>query len=259
METEVVERRMNRILAHFSLNQDLSPNHNPFSMNCSSSLNTVIRRCDNRMLFARQGSLSQACFMRQVSDQQDFGHGSSVQQVVPLSSPHSEHVKFSYEHSGAPMFSRPAQTDPNVSPVNDVKPTTEPPKFARPSAGLRGQNKPCVKKIRHASFCNGMEWSPQTDIAESGCNYVMTVELPGVNTNTIRVKVDDKNLIVTGKRSTQWWRVANVSADSNATYLRREILQGPYQVIWPLPNDVNKDGVTAEFVDGFLQITLPKF
>ncbi|KAM3752911.1 hypothetical protein ACB098_03G053400 [Castanea mollissima] len=35
--------------------------------NCSSSLNSVLRRCDNRMFFARQGSVSQANFMRQAT------------------------------------------------------------------------------------------------------------------------------------------------------------------------------------------------
>ncbi|XP_075656938.1 uncharacterized protein LOC142627042 isoform X1 [Castanea sativa] len=35
--------------------------------NCCSSLNSVLRRCDNRMFFARQGSVSQANFMRQAT------------------------------------------------------------------------------------------------------------------------------------------------------------------------------------------------
>lgn len=30
------------------------------------------------------------------------------------------------------------------------------------------------------------------DIAECGCNYVMTVEVPGVSMNDIRVEVDDQ-------------------------------------------------------------------
>ncbi|KAF3944190.1 hypothetical protein CMV_029324 [Castanea mollissima] len=35
--------------------------------NCSSSLNSVLRRCDNRMFFARQGSVCQANFMGQAT------------------------------------------------------------------------------------------------------------------------------------------------------------------------------------------------
>jgi HSP20 family molecular chaperone IbpA len=38
----------------------------------------------------------------------------------------------------------------------------------------------------------GIEWSPRMDVAESDRNYVMTVEIPGVNINDIRVEVDDQ-------------------------------------------------------------------
>lgn len=37
-----------------------------------------------------------------------------------------------------------------------------------------------------------IEWSPRMDIAECGCNYVITVEVPGVSTKDIRVEVDDQ-------------------------------------------------------------------
>jgi HSP20 family molecular chaperone IbpA len=38
----------------------------------------------------------------------------------------------------------------------------------------------------------GIEWSPRMDVAESDRNYIMTVEIPGVNINDIRVEVDDQ-------------------------------------------------------------------
>lgn len=40
-----------------------------FNQSCSNSLNSVIRRCDSKMYFARQTS-PQACFMRQVSNEE---------------------------------------------------------------------------------------------------------------------------------------------------------------------------------------------
>ncbi|XP_058100903.1 uncharacterized protein LOC131245442 [Magnolia sinica] len=267
MEDQIARRRMNIIASHFTATNEeaLSPNH-IFPLNCSSSLNSIIRRRDNRTLFARQGSISQGCFMREVSIKQEFGHSSSLQEGMPLKSSGLENEKNSYELPGAPLFARPAQTDIHISHVGDHQPvkqecelsSIEPPVFARGSKGMVGQKQPSVKMIRHAACCDGFEWSPRMDIAESGRNYVVTVEIPGVSMDGIRVEVDSRNLTVTGKRSIQWWRVANVSVNSNPTYHRREILQGPYQVVWPLPDDVNKDSVSAEFVDGFLQITLPK-
>lgn len=41
-------------------------------------------------------------------------------------------------------------------------------------------------------FHAGIEWSPRMDVAESGCSYVVTVEIPGVNCHDIRVEIDDQ-------------------------------------------------------------------
>lgn len=51
------------------------------SQNCSSSLNSVVRRGDNRMHFARQGSASQGYFMRQATVEEvslPFSHSPCV-------------------------------------------------------------------------------------------------------------------------------------------------------------------------------------
>lgn len=50
----------------------------------------------------------------------------------------------------------------------------------------------CTSDILSILFHSGNEWSPRIDIAESGRNYVMMVEIPGINTNDIRVEVDDQ-------------------------------------------------------------------
>ncbi|XP_059664981.1 uncharacterized protein LOC132311200 [Cornus florida] len=295
MDTEQVRRRMNMIAGHFATNDDVSATAtHVFPLNCSSSLNAVIRRCDNRIYFARQGSNSQGCFMRQVSNEQNcssnlnsvirrcdnriyFGRqgsnsqGRFMRQVsneqsgIPLKCTGSANESSSNSFE-TPLFSRPARMEPNfpsigvIQPmVQDCKlPAPEPPMLARPIKRIsRRKQFPSKKKI-HAFELDGFEWSPRMDVAESGCNYVITVELPGVGINDIRVEVKEQNLTVAGKRSTQWWKVESCSNDLISAYHKREILQGPYQVVWPLPPNVNKDGVSAEFVDGFLRIIIPK-
>lgn len=45
----------------------------------------------------------------------------------------------------------------------------------------------------HFKYYNaGFEWSPRMDVAESGRNYVLLVELPGVSIHDIRVEVSDQ-------------------------------------------------------------------
>ncbi|XP_062153049.1 uncharacterized protein LOC133861315 [Alnus glutinosa] len=227
------------------------------AQNYNSILNSVIRRRDNGMHFARQGSASQAYFMRQATIEE----GSSAPSGVP-------HKSSGYERScngfEAPLFSRPVRKELNLANgqamvqgcVLTIMP--EAPKFAQPSRRTNGRKELHSQKKMHSSESDGIEWSPRMDVAESDRNYVMTVEIPGVNINDIRVEVDDQKLTVSGRRLSQYWKVVGCSNDSISTYHKREILQGPYQVVWPLPADVNKNGVSAEFLDGFLQITIPK-
>ncbi|PPD94202.1 hypothetical protein GOBAR_DD08782 [Gossypium barbadense] len=95
----------------------------------------------------------------------------------------------------------------------------------------------------------GTKWSPKMDVAESGHNYIMMVEVPGVSIGDIRVEVDDQNLTVRGKRSSHCWKLAADCSDGSiSAYHKREISQGPYQVVWPLPANVNRDSVSAEFL-----------
>ncbi|KAF7847030.1 hypothetical protein BT93_L3428 [Corymbia citriodora subsp. variegata] len=94
------------------------------------------------------------------------------------------------------------------------------------------------------------------DVVESERNYVLTVEVPGVSSKDIRVEVSDQKLTVMGMRRA--WKVSAFSNESIMSYHKREITQGPYQITWPLPTNVNKDRVSAEFVEGFLQIIVPK-
>ncbi|XP_057953146.1 uncharacterized protein LOC131147651 [Malania oleifera] len=259
MENQVVaRRRINLIAAHFAAADDRSATR-VLPVNCSSNLSSVIRRCDNRTYFARQGSCSQTCFMKQASIEQ----GSLAQSSVPFDFSTSA-KKGSLTAFEAPMFSRPATMPagfPNVNVMKyvaeDGESAVDPPKFARPNT-FSGEKHFHLKNEMRAPDLNGTEWSPRMDVGESGRNYVVTVELPGVGINGVRVEVDDQKLTVTGKRSTQWWKVASFANDSISTYHKKEIVQGPYQLVWSLPADVNKDSVAAEFVDGILQIVIPK-
>lgn len=46
--------------------------------------------------------------------------------------------------------------------------------------------------------------------------------------------------------------------DKKEHYLRREFSYSNYQQTYVLPDDVNRDGITAKVDNGILEITLPK-
>ncbi|KAJ6973119.1 hypothetical protein NC653_033450 [Populus alba x Populus x berolinensis] len=265
MDSEAVRRRMNMIVAHFAptIADDISSPAHLLPLNCSGSLNSVIRRRDNRTYFARQGSASQACFMRIQQGSSEKGLQSSASSETEWSC-NAKLIK-----DEAPLFSRPTKMKPNLP---NVEPTLTPakysqstmsalPKFARPKRRtiIRNGQLQFEKKI-YSSESNGIEWSPKMDVVESGVNYVLKIEIPGVNVSDIRVEIHGQNLKVLGKRSSQCWKMASggCSGDSILRYHKREIVEGPYEIVWQLPLDGNKDSVSAEFLNGLLQVTVSK-
>lgn len=261
MESQIVRRRANIIAAHLAFHEDISATAaHVFPMSCSNNLNSVIRRHDNRMYFARQGSGSQGCYMRQSLNEQ----GNYVQPDIPSKSTNSG--KRGSNSLDAPSFSRPAQVEPGIPAskgVNSVDqgcrytdPAPEAPVFARPS---KEDGRPLVQSAEKTeNFAQtGSEWSPRMDVVESGFNYVITLEIPGVNIDNVKVEVDDQSLIISGKRL-NWSCGAACSNKSTMSYHRREIVQGPYRIVWPLPTNAKKENVSAEIQDGLLRVTIPK-
>ncbi|KAL5997753.1 hypothetical protein ACLOJK_008683 [Asimina triloba] len=270
MERVIANRRMRIIAGHLTAEEAAGKEgaaaHSSSvtrvsPLNCSSTLNYVGRRCDNRVLFARQGSITQARFMRQVSVEEDFGHDSQENAYQKFSDckdseplfarQENVYLKFSGFKDSEPLFARPAKAD--VGEHQSVKKeyvfsVVEPPAFGKATTELIISKQPTIMKIGQPVFCDGFKWSPRVDVADSGCDYTVTVELPGLNMNDIRIEFDNQSLIVTGKQPIQRWIAANVSVNSYPLYHQRDILQGPYQVVWPLPGDVNKRNVSADFV-----------
>ncbi|KAK2633357.1 hypothetical protein Ddye_032754 [Dipteronia dyeriana] len=273
MEGEVARRRINKIAAHFvALTSDdiISSTTHLLPMKCSGGLNSVIRRCGNRRYFARQSAASQACFMRPVSSEHSTTVSNASQQ--PLFARPGTGSNGPCYASEAPLFSRPARMEPEYpnfalprpALLQDCKFSTadDHPKFAKPDGRIGKQDKYlCLKRNIYSAKANGIEGypTPRMVVSELGCNYVMTVEIPGVSINDIRVEVHDQNLTVTAKRSTQCWKVEGCSDGSSiSAYQRRKYTEEPYRVFWPLPTDVNKETVSAEFLDGLLRIIIPK-
>ncbi|KAL3638267.1 hypothetical protein CASFOL_017638 [Castilleja foliolosa] len=219
MESQVVRRRANVIAAHLASHDDIisATATHVFPMSCSNSLSSAIRRCDNRMLFARQGSTSQGAYMRQ---------SSSSEQGNKSCSNASE---------AAPAFSRPtAEVGPTIPYVKETQDCSYTERSLEAPMFARQNEKP--KEMTHNFATKGHEWSPKMDVVESAINYVVTLEIPGVCVDNIKVEVNDQSLIVKGNRLNK----------SGSCYHRREIMHGPYRIAWPLPNNANKDNISAE-------------
>jgi HSP20 family protein len=92
---------------------------------------------------------------------------------------------------------------------------------------------------------------PPTDLKETKDAHVLEIELPGLKPQDIDVSVDDDALVICGQKSEE-------NADATAAYHVNERRYGRFERNFPLPPDVRRDRIEAQFRDGVLKITLPK-
>ena len=95
-------------------------------------------------------------------------------------------------------------------------------------------------------------FEPNADVLldESGRVVLVHLELAGADAESLRVMIDDDDLIVTGMRAAR-----DVSRD--ASLLRKEIPYGEFFKQIRLPVAVRDDGAAAIYRDGILTIRLP--
>lgn len=94
-------------------------------------------------------------------------------------------------------------------------------------------------------------WSPQVDVMETGQNYRLRVDLPGVSHNDVTINVEENQLTVRGERSAE-------NQQTDETILRSERHHGHFYRSLTLPAEINPDKARANFKDGVLVIDLPK-
>lgn len=95
------------------------------------------------------------------------------------------------------------------------------------------------------------EWMPLVDIAEDDKEYLITVELPEVNKEDVKVTLENGVLTVTGERKFE-------KEENNKKWHRVERSYGSFARSFALPDDGDPAKVNAEFKDGILKVSVAK-
>ena len=96
--------------------------------------------------------------------------------------------------------------------------------------------------------------APAVNVKEDAKAYVMELAVPGIKKEYCRVCINNEgNLEVTIEN-----KMEHKDEDKKEHYLRREFSYSNYQKVYVLPEDVEKDHVTAAVENGVLAITMPK-
>jgi HSP20 family protein len=94
-------------------------------------------------------------------------------------------------------------------------------------------------------------WVPPADIYETDNDLIAIVELPGVDSKKVDVRVENNVLTIRGERPFE----QKVKQDN---YHRLERSYGTFSRSFTLPATIDADKIRAEYRDGILNLTLPK-
>lgn len=94
-------------------------------------------------------------------------------------------------------------------------------------------------------------WAPPAEVYDTPSDYVVTLEVAGLNEGDFAVQVINDTLIVGGARR---FRRAN----EQAKYHVSERAYGAFERLFPLPGYVQKDKLRTKLADGILEVIIPK-
>jgi HSP20 family protein len=95
------------------------------------------------------------------------------------------------------------------------------------------------------------DWMPAVDIKETDKQYLVTVDVPGVDPKDIEITLEDGALVVKGERKSE-------HEESTEGYKLKECSWGSFERRFGLPNAVNDKDVKAKNKNGVLTVTVAK-
>src|SRR5512135_987522 len=93
-------------------------------------------------------------------------------------------------------------------------------------------------------------WSPPTDVFETESDYLVRVEVAGVQERDLEISFQDGILVIGGTRSD--------FPGGRRAYHQMEIHFGKFSTAIGVPGPVDLDKSVAEYSDGFLMVRMPK-
>ena len=94
-------------------------------------------------------------------------------------------------------------------------------------------------------------WVPAMDLVESGDEFVLRADLPGMSEEDIQIELEDGALTVSGERKAE-------HETHEEGFHRVERSFGAFSRSLTLPKGVDADAVSARFDRGVLEIHIPK-
>jgi len=91
------------------------------------------------------------------------------------------------------------------------------------------------------------EWYPTADVYDHTVEYLIAVDLPGIDRSALEITIDDNELTIKGTRA-----VAETPTS------RTERPTGRFLRTFRVPGSVDQNSIHAAYKDGVLEVRLPK-
>src|SRR5438270_11683011 len=94
-------------------------------------------------------------------------------------------------------------------------------------------------------------WVPAMDLVETGEDFVLRADLPGLSEGDVNIELEDNVLTVSGARNAE-------HEERKEGFYRVERASGSFSRSLTLPEGVDPDAVKASFDRGVLEVRIPK-
>ncbi len=115
-----------------------------------------------------------------------------------------------------------------------------------------------VEQMMHQAFGNSLEngnsrlsYSPLMNVSETESDYLVMMDLPGVEKKDVDVNLKNGILTVSGERKT-----SEKSDENNRIW--HETTYGTFSRSFEFTSDIVEEKIKAKFNNGILSITIPK-
>ncbi len=98
------------------------------------------------------------------------------------------------------------------------------------------------------------EWQPPCDVYETDREWIVQVDVAGVDEREVEVVLYEDGLLVEGTRA---WRRPGAEDEALRVYAA-EIRYGPFRLARALPPGLARDAATATYERGVLLVRVPK-
>jgi HSP20 family protein len=108
------------------------------------------------------------------------------------------------------------------------------------------------KEIQFVKTYDERNFSPACEITEADDHFVMSVDLPGMKKDEIKIELNGEQLTITGERKRR------VKHEKDSKIQPYERSYGYFKRSFALPSIIDADKVEAQYENGVLDLYIPK-